>query len=124
MDESNPYASPTPLKFEPGIFMLGGNRSARGLLHRTIAFTEPFQTVLDYDGKHFRQRVLIGGHRVWHCISWVRIHPKIEFVWPAEIAGSDAPGRIEMRFNRLLWIKRFVIYLNDRVIYDENNDGG
>ncbi len=120
MNDLNPYASPPPIEESPGQLMHRDTRVARGLLHRTITFAEPFQAQLDYDGKYFRQRVYVGQICVWHRISWLRIHPRIDFVWPAEVAGTAKPGRIEMKFNHLLQIVRFTVYCDGVVIYNEH----
>lgn len=121
MNDVNPYASPTPISEQPELLIRNGAHTVRGLLHRTITFVDPFQAQLNYDGKYFRQRIYIGRVCVWHRISWLRIHPRIEFIWPAEVAGRELPGRIEMKLNHLLQITRFVVFCDDRVLYAEHN---
>lgn len=117
----NPYESPAEVDLKRDAFIDGGRLLRAGLLHRKIEFERPFQATFNYDGKYFRQRLLINRHLVWFCISWTVIHRRFEFVWPRDVDPQERAGRVEIEFAAGLSIHRFSVFLGDETIYDEVN---
>jgi hypothetical protein len=120
--ELNPYAPPrshaVPIGHDTGGFIPA---LQKGLLHRRVRLVGPVSCELDYDGKWFRQRVLIDGHLAWFVVSWARIHREIHFRLPAAVDLQQRPVRIEMQFHPIsvLTITRFTVWIDGEIAYDE-----
>jgi hypothetical protein len=120
--DQNPYAPPQSHGHSPD-----ADRDSflpalsKGLLHRRVRLVGPLPSELDYDGKWFRQRVLIDGVSCWYVISWARIHREIRFRLPSQLDPDRRRIRIEMRFHPLsvLTITRFSVWLENELVYDE-----
>jgi hypothetical protein len=72
-----------------------------------------------YDGWWFRQTIKISGHMAWSQISWLTIERKAEFELPQEVSAHRLPCKIEIDFAKALLIKRFRIWIDDDLVYDE-----
>ena len=67
------------------------------------------------------QRVSLDGQTVWSQISWKTIEPRASFQLPANIVADEPKMQIEIDFTRLLWIRRFRVWIADELVYDEVN---
>ncbi|MCC9601389.1 hypothetical protein LOC67_12610 [Stieleria sp. JC731] len=74
---------------------------------------------LRYSGWWFRQTIAISGFVVWSKISWLDIDRQVEFQLPAEVDPQRRPGRIEIDFSRGLRIRRFRVWIDEHLVYDE-----
>ena len=126
----NPFAPTGFVPNETGIFG-GARRLNSGFLYRVIDLgTEQRgeQMLLVYTGWWFLQRVYVQGKRRWWAVSWLTIHRNIEFS-VARLTGTtlenqespDQRVRIEIDFGRSLVIRRFRIWVDGQIRYDEIN---
>lgn len=87
---------------------------------------------LVYNGWWFLQRVHLNGQLVWWTISWTTIHSQVEIDLSqipdlAPIGSPEPVGshgfpehlRIEISFIRGLRIRRFRVWLDHQIRYDE-----
>lgn len=117
---TNPFAPPSSVTLERGVF--GGARQKRsGFLYRVIDIDSPVQTQLVYSGWWFRQKLELDGLLVWFRISWLTITRQADFRLPASIDPDQSPGKLEIEFGRGLAIRRFRVWIQDQLIYDEIN---
>ena len=97
------------------------------------------QIDVTYTGWWFLQRVYIQGVRAWWAISWLNLRRSIQFELPGCVVGQIAMSRrdianpedraekqaqimrIEIDFGQALRIRRFRLWVNDRIRYDEIN---
>ena len=115
---TNPFSVPNELPDERGVF--GHARLIkRGFLYRVIEIETPTDMRFVYDGWWFRQTVKISNHMAWSQISWLTIERNVEFELPAEVSAARSPCKIEIDFAKALMIKRFRIWINDQLVYDE-----
>lgn len=117
---TNPFSVPSQIPEERGVF--GNARRVRGgFLYRVIEFETPFACQLVYDGWWFRQKVNLNGRRAWSQISWLNIEREAQFSVPADISAANPNARIEIEFGRTLFIRRFRLWIDEMLIYDEIN---
>ncbi|MCD0458954.1 hypothetical protein [Roseiconus lacunae] len=91
----------------------------RTFLYRVIDFRSPQEFQLRYSGWWFRQTVQVSGITVWSKISWLDIDRTVRFSLPESIDPHGRDGRIEIDFSRGLQIRRFRVWIDDQLIYDE-----
>jgi len=116
----NPFAAPQSTSNERGVF--GNARRIRsGFLFRVIEFESSPIEHLVYDGWWFRQKVKIDGVRLWQIVSWLTIRRQIEISLPASGSRNSATLRIEIDFGRSLLIRRFRVWIDENLLYDEIN---
>lgn len=115
---TNPFSVPSQISEDRGVF---GNakRLRGGFLYRVIEFETPFPCRLVYDGWWFRQTVKLNGIRAWSQISWLNIERTVEFAAPSSVDPSSAPVKIEIDFGRTLFIRRFRVWIDGMIVYDE-----
>jgi hypothetical protein len=115
---TNPFSVPTELPDERGVF--GEARLIRkGFLYRVIEIESPFHFQLVYDGWWFRQTVKINGLMAWSQISWLKIERDAEFDLPSEVSADPLRCKIEINFAKALLIRRFRIWIDNHLAYDE-----
>jgi hypothetical protein len=117
--ELNPYSTTNLPATGPTFFGDHATRKAGSFLYRVIEIRHPEPIELVYSGWWFRQTVDLDGLRVWTCISWLSIRPRLEFAVPDAISRAIDRGRIEIDFARGLRIRRFRLWLDDLLVYDE-----
>lgn len=117
---TNPFSVPNQIPEERGIF---GNakRTRGGFLFRVIEFDDPFPCKMIYDGWWFRQKVHMNGQRAWSQISWLTIEREAEFQVPPSVAAAQPRAKIEINFGRSLLIRRFRLWIDGQIVYDEIN---
>lgn len=116
---SNPFAS-SIVSDQRGVF--GDSRRIRaGFLYRVIQIDAPVSCQLVYDGWWFRQKIEIDGQRAWFQISWLTIRRHIEFTIPASVDPRQPAAVIEIEFGRSLGIRRFRVWIDGQIAYDEVN---
>lgn len=102
--------------------MFGDARRVRaGFLHRELDITRPVTCRVVYDGWWFRQKIEINGHQAWFQISWLTIRRKIDFRLPAAVDPQQPRARVEIDFGPGLSIRRFRLWLDGQIAYDEVN---
>ncbi|GAA4461552.1 hypothetical protein [Novipirellula rosea] len=133
---TNPFEPPIELPSEKGVFGDHATLITRRFLYRVIRYQRPFTGRLVYSGWWFRQKIEINGVVVWWKVSWLNISPDVSFTIPAEAfanqqVGDDASpendsvpsqpiqGRIEIQFTRGLRIRRFRVWFDQQLAYDE-----
>jgi hypothetical protein len=57
----------------------------------------------------------------WRRISWRTIFSELEFAMPLQLDADRSPVRVEIGFTRALTIRRFRIWVEDTLVYDEIN---
>ena len=107
---------------ERGVFGDHAQRVAGGFLYRVIEFSQPVEFELVYSAWWFRQTIDIGSLRVWRRVSWLWIHDRAKFTLPPSIDPSERSGEMKIDFSRGLRIRRFRIWIDDELIYDEVTD--
>ncbi len=116
----NPFTPPPTLAVERGTF--GDARRVRsGFLYRVIDLESPVCSRMVYSGWSLRQKITFDDQIVWFRISWLTIFRKAEFRLPVEIDRSQSKARLEINFSRLLTIRRFRIWIDGKIVYDEVN---
>ena len=91
----------------------------------TQANTSPGPVVhLTYNGWWFVQRVHLNGKMVWWAISWLKIESSLEIDLRTDNRDWEATSfpskvRIEIDFSRGLQIRRFRIWFDQEIRYDE-----
>lgn len=115
----NPFSVGTTLTEQRGVFGDHARRVRGWFLYREIDFEEPFVGRFVYSGWWFRQTIEIDGIPLWRRISWVTIHRQAAFRVPPQLLGSAPEGRMEIDFSRGLLIRRFRIWIDGVVVYDE-----
>jgi hypothetical protein len=116
---SNPFSA-TLVTNQRGVF--GGARRLRsGFLFRVIELESPFPCRLVYDGWWFRQKIEVNDQLAWFQISWLTIRRRVEFAIPASVDATQPPARIEIEFGRGLSIRRFRVWIDGQIAYDEVN---
>lgn len=119
----NPYQPPQTQELLRGSFEDSAKLLRRGFLYRRIEMQTPFPCVVTYNGWNFLQRIFFNDVLVWKRISWVVIHKRAEFVLPAEVDPECRSGLLELAFGPGLRMRRFVLRIGDRVVYDEQPPG-
>ena len=117
---TNPYAV-TAVTDELGVFSDRARRLRAGFLYREVELQAPFTANFVYDGWWFRQKITFNGITAWFRISWLTILRTAEFRVPAEVDPREPKGRVEIEFSRGLSIRRFRIWIEEKLIYDEIN---
>ncbi len=117
----NPYEVTAPMQAPPVAFALAdlAERDKGTFVYRRLNLHWPVEAELEYSGWNFLQRLWINGQLVWKRISWVSFHRRIDFVMPKSVDPEQHHGVIEIDFARALRIRRFLVRLGDRVVYDE-----
>jgi len=124
----NPYSVSTQSSLEKGVFSKYATLHRRSFLYREIRFEKPFQGTFVYNGWWFRQVITINRVPCWFRISWLRIHSRFRFELPEKLTAEADPQSAadssqtihgEIEFSRTLAIRRFRVWLGERVIYDE-----
>ena len=125
----NPFQSPSPITHDQHVFGDFAVLKAKGFLFRIIKFTEPKTFTLTYSGWWFRQRVWINDTQVFSKISWLNIDSSVRFNIEDDRVGPDNmddrpvsnafSGRIEIDFTRGLQIRRFRVWIDESITYDE-----
>ena len=133
---TNPFEPPVELPSEKGVFADHATLVKRRFLFRVIQYQHPFTGTLVYSGWWFRQKIEINGSVVWWKVSWLNIDRDVSFTIPVEVlsgkqVNEDGPqlnhsgpsqpirGRIEIQFTRGLQIRRFRLWLDNTIVYDE-----
>jgi hypothetical protein len=117
---TNPFEAASCLANERGIF--GEARLIRsGFLYRVIELESPYATRMVYSGWWFRQKIEFDGQLVWFRISWLSILKQAEFRMPALVDPQESPARVELSFGRRLMIRRFRLWIDGQIAYDEVN---
>jgi len=117
---TNPFAVSTLLPPERGVF--GGVQRIRGgFLYRILEFESPLSTRMVYSGWWFRQKIEFDGQVVWWRISWLTILRRAEFEIPRRGVAGGVPGKVEIEFGRGLMIRRFRVWIDEQLAYDEIN---
>jgi hypothetical protein len=115
---TNPFSVPHELPEERGVY--GDARLIRkGFLFRVIEIENPIHIRFVYDGWWFRQTIKINGHMAWSQISWLTIERKADFDLPPEISTIRLPCKMEIDFAKALLIRRFRLWVDHRLVYDE-----
>ena len=104
---------------ERGVFADHARLIRSTFLYRVIDLERPITTRLVYTGWWFRQKIELDGIPVWFRISWLSIRPRAEFRVPSEVDPSQPTGKIEINFGTGLSIRRFRVWINDQIAYDE-----
>ncbi len=115
----NPYSVTSKSALQTGFFGQHATRREAAFLYRVIEIRHPIEAELVYSGWWFRQTVDFAGHRVWGKISWLKIWPKVEFSLPEAVDPAGRDGRIEIDFTRGLRIRRFRVWIDEQLVYDE-----
>ena len=117
---TNPFSASATVTEERGVY--GDARRLRsGFLYRVIDIGAPWECRLVYDGWWFRQKVAINAETAWFEISWLTIRRNIEFQIPASVIPDRPDARIEIEFGRALMIRRFRLWIDGNIVYDEIN---
>ena len=115
---TNPFSVPNELPNERGVF--GDARLIKkGFLYRVIEIEKPAVMRFVYNGWWFRQTIKISDYMAWSQISWLTIERNAEFALPQELFAHRLPCKIEIDFAKALLIKRFRIWIDDQLVYDE-----
>ena len=115
---TNPFSVPQELPNERGVF--GEARLIKkGFLYRVIEIEKPVAMKFVYDGWWFRQTIKISDHMAWSQISWLTIERNADFEIPPAVSANRLPCRIEIDFAKALLIRRFRIWIDERLVYDE-----
>lgn len=128
----NPFAPAKSVQEEIGVF---GDAVLlkKAFLYRVIRFgehsrmtAENSDSILDltYSGWWFVQRVHVNGLLVWWAISWRSIWPLIEIDLTKRLPelreiGLPKKIKIELDFTTGLRIRRFRVWLDQEIRYDE-----
>ncbi|WP_442506325.1 hypothetical protein SH528x_005163 [Novipirellula sp. SH528] len=132
----NPFEPPIELPSEKGVFGDNATLITRRFLYRVIQYRRPFTGTLVYSGWWFRQKIEINGTVVWWKVSWLNISPNVSFTIPVEalaykhvnegvsqlhdsVPSQPILGRIEIQFTRGLQIRRFRLWFDNQIVYDE-----
>ena len=118
---NNPFAVTTGDIDERGVFGDFARRIRGGFLYRVIELDRPYRCQFTYNGWWFRQQIKFDNHVAWQQISWLTIRPRAEFRVPAAIDPRQPSAAIEIGFTRGLMIRRFRIWIDDQLVYDEVN---
>ncbi len=117
---TNPFAASAIVPSERGVF--GDARLIRsGFLFRVIELRSPVAMRMVYSGWWFRQKIEINGELVWFRISWLTILRRAEFPLPATVDTNQSPAQMEIGFGRGLMIRRFRLWIDGQIVYDEIN---
>jgi hypothetical protein len=116
---TNPFAATSQLTDQAGIYGDHARRIRGGFLYRVIELDHPFSVRLVYDGWWFRQKVTFGGELVWFRISWLTIHRRVTFRVPSQFDAARRPAAIEIDFSPGLTIRRFRVWIDEQIVYDE-----
>lgn len=119
MPKLNPYSVSSAEPLEEGWFADRATRRQGGFLFRKLDISHPFAANVLYSGWWFRQKIEFNGHVVWWRISWLWIKKSATFRLPAEVDTERRDGKIEIDFSRGLRIRRFRLWIDEEVIYDE-----
>ncbi|QDT09597.1 hypothetical protein [Planctomycetes bacterium K23_9] len=141
----NPYSAATNIPSEQGIFAESADLLRSAFLYRMIRVHDPNQgsspaagetesefgnasrngTLITYSGWWFWQRVVVDNRRVWSKVSWVALNREITFRIPStessaqRSAADERSGRIEIDFGPGLRIRRFRVWVDAEIIFDE-----
>ncbi len=118
---TNPYAVPATIPDDRGIFADQARLLRGSFLYRVIEFDGALKGTFVYDGWWFRQQITINGVRAWFRISWLTIFRNAEFKVPAEVHSAQPHVRVEIGFTRGLSIRRFQVWVDEAIVYDEIN---
>ncbi len=116
---TNPFRPAAAIGDDRGVFADFAVRRRASFLYRVIDLERPLATQLLYTGWWFRQAVYFDGHPAWFRISWTRIYTSISFRVPEPVDAQQRLGQIEINFNRGLMIRRFRVWLDAQIVYDE-----
>lgn len=116
---TNPFQPMSNLQEEKGVFADGVIRRRAAFLYRVIDLQQPFPARFVYTGWWFRQAVYLNGIPVWFRISWTKIHTDLAFQIPAAVDPQERVGQVEINFSRALLIRRFRIWIDSFLVYDE-----
>ena len=115
---TNPFSIPNELPNERGVF--GDARLIKkGFLYRVIELEKPVAIRFVYDGWWFRQTIKLNDRMAWSQISWLTIERNAEFELPQEVSADHSSCKMEINFSKALFIKRFRIWINEELVYDE-----
>lgn len=115
----NPYATNAVNDLGRGFFGNHANCREQTFLFRVLEITHPINAEFVYSGWWFRQTIHVDGIRVWRQISWLSIKSKAKFDLPSSVDPEQREGRIEIDFSRGLRIRRFRLWIESELIYDE-----
>lgn len=116
--QNNPFRPSAEIDTEKGV--TGTARLLRsGFLFRLIELNVPMPIRLRYSGWWFVQRIDVNGVRVWTKISWLNLSRQIQFVLPAEIDPARRPVNIEIDFRPGLLIRRFRVWVDGQMEFDQ-----
>ena len=116
---TNPFQPTSNITEDRGVFADFAVRRRSAFLYRVIDFEQPFVGRLVYTGWWFRQAVYINGLPAWFRISWTKIHTSIAFPLPESVDTKKSLGQLEINFTRGLTIRRFRIWIDSKIVYDE-----
>ncbi len=115
----NPYSVTSAAPLQSGVFSDHARRLDGTFLYRVIQIENPFEAELVYSGWWFRQTIDVQHYRVWKKISWLTILSSVHFFFPKQVDPLERPGHIEIDFGRGLQIKRFRLWIDQELVYDE-----
>jgi hypothetical protein len=84
-----------------------------------IELQSPLAATLVYSGWWFRQKIELDGQVVWFRISWLAILRRAEFQLPESLDPRCRPAEMEITFGRALRIRRFRLWIDGQLVYDE-----
>ncbi len=113
----NPYRSPessgrsNPLRF--------GQLVASGWLYRKVQLLEPFNVVIEYNGRGIGcERVLVNSVVVAKRASWLWFAPRFEFVLSTKL--GELPAIVEVRVWPWFALYRITIRVGGIEVYVED----
>ena len=115
----NPYSVSSKAPLETGVFGDFATRRNASFLYRVVDLQHPIEAEFVYDGWWFRQKIAINGVTVWWKVSWLWIGREAVFQLPQSVDSQERYGRIEIDFGRGLRFRRFRIWIDDELVYDE-----
>ena len=115
----NPYSVSADAPLQGGVYADHASRKEGMFLYRVIDIQDPIAAEFVYSGWWFRQTIHIDGECVWRRISWLTIEREAQFVLPKSIDPLERSGAMEINFSPGLMMRRFRIWIEGQLIYDE-----
>ena len=115
----NPYRASSNVLPEPGIYLNSAVLCGSSFLFRSIQIERPFSHRLVYSGWWLLQKITIDGQCVWSTVSWPALKRTISFTIPGPGLDFYADGFIEIDFAPGLRIRRFRVWIDGEIVFDE-----
>ncbi len=115
----NPFEPAAEIADQPGAVSESARLDKKFFLYREIDFEQPLVAKFVYTGWWFRQAIYFDQTPVWFRISWTKIHTELAFQLPPSIDPLQRLGQVEIEFTRGLMIRRFRIWFDAKIVYDE-----